>query len=215
MQDFCTLCKQFHRHILAIKGSDMTDGEKSKAITALKADKVYSLACQPGPINQMYEVAKREGRIWDLICKILDGDCVPARGQKRFKPPTSAYPFTKMGALDDETVESLLLSVVRGELSVVDMRKVCDRKRALLRLKREIIDHMMAAFSLEPKRVGDEVQWSDVEQQFPGVGDEQFVGSWVDLVVKIKEKDPLPSQLIDAVEAIVDRQLVKEVMLLF
>lgn len=199
-QDFPAVVQQMHEHYVALCDAYPPGRERDNAVQTMRKDKQYSLAIPLPSVNQIFGIARRTGRVWDLVNTILKGQCEPFNN-KRQPPPKSAHPFVKMGSLDDDVVERILIGAVQGTYRINDIKVQCGLAKARVKVKKCIVDHVCAVYGSANQSFED---FDDVITEYPAIGEDGFLAPWVKFASDAKDSEDMPSGFYAAVNKHVD-----------
>jgi hypothetical protein len=101
------------------KISDLT----TENLDALKSTFIAS-GHASGTVGSMWQLAKREGDIWELLEMIFQGH-IESPTQKRSVIPVSGSKFCRIGGVNDETLKGLLEEIVAGQASLGMLNQNC------------------------------------------------------------------------------------------
>jgi hypothetical protein len=206
--DFPTCTFQIHRHINATEdetGVPMTKEELKK----MKLDNMNTMGIKKGNMGLMFQIARRNGEIWDCLVQILSGklpEVVKVKGGRAVKSvqaaPKSSNTFNKMGNIDDDELLPLLQAVCKGDIVLDRFRDECDRLKAQNRIRLSAMQFLEATqdFTLQID-VPVTVQWVRACEEFPCFKGATFLDTWTGAFAKMTAKDNIPSSFHGSIQS--------------
>jgi hypothetical protein len=101
------------------KISDLT----TENLDALKSTFIAS-GHASGTVGSMWQLAKREGEIWELLEMIFQGHIESPNPKKR-NIPVSGSKFARIGGVNDDTLKGLLEDIISGQSSLGMLNQNC------------------------------------------------------------------------------------------
>ena len=159
-----------------------------------------------GQIMQLWSLAARDGRVWDLLLQIISGQVTSppgsVKGSKRSarknKVVKSAANFTAIGGIEDDVLEKLLHDVVIGHASLQRLNEQFGLVKARMKLQTAVLQH---------KDVADS-EWAAAVAKYPLSCHEDFIERWAKSLVRegIKSRASVPELFF----AELDRRMVSD-----
>lgn len=119
----------------------------------------------PKTLRLIWQTAKREGRVAELIMACITG--VGVAYPKRFKKATSNTYFSAMASIPDERCISLLTAVVQCSMTLPEFHQECKLYKVEMKVRKVILREM---------KMDD---WVKGQEEYPSVFDDQWVTQWV------------------------------------
>ena len=184
-----------HEDYLSLAEHASSPGHKER-VAALKEQRRQDFGgVSSGQMMQLWSIAAREGKVWELLQKIISGEVVqpdartPGKGRGRglrkpAKAVNSAALFTNIGGVEDAVLVPLLHDVVIGHASLQRLNDQCALVKARMKLQTTIL-------SDENVKLFD---WDAAQKKFPLACHEDFVERWAKAVVRegIKARAAFP-----------------------
>jgi hypothetical protein len=77
-----------------------------------------------GTVGSMWQLAKREGEIWELLEQIFQGR-IQSVDSKKSHIPVSGSKFARIGGVNDDTLKTLLEDIISGQASLGKINAEC------------------------------------------------------------------------------------------
>ena len=186
-----------HEDYLALAEHEGEQGHKERTALMKEQRRQDFGGISTGQMLQLWSLAARKGRVWELLHKIVAGDMVhiqdrssgsssKARKTRKggAKEVKSAANFTNIGGIDDSILEEMLQAIVVGHASLQRLNEQCGLVKARMRLQTAV---------LQDSNVEEE-DWEAAKVKFPLSTHEDFVERWACSLVRqgFKARDSLP-----------------------
>jgi hypothetical protein len=191
--------------VMATKGvTDVRDlpDDVLKAVRNRAADDYDLKGRCAGTMSQIWSLVSASNRLWPLIKRVLTGDFnVP--DDVKINPPTSMYPFTRIGGMPEEVLIDFFTDIVDGRTAVTSLLNLCQRHKFIDRVSSEVCD-MIALLSPDDNEVAqmirdqrnaqEPVDMTRVKEMFPSATRPSDINRMADQVgsSSIRLKDPIP-----------------------
>ena len=215
-ESFKVVISKMHEHLQADRDRGVTLDQAR--IKQLKEGWIFSMKTTKNTIGAFYQIAKRTGRLWNLIECILNGQVA---NPKTFKIPLSTFPFTEMSDIPEYHLVKWLQEVVNCKIDTKQFKNKCLAWKVDERIRRAIITHLTTKHDLEAitprpefipdpslrKKVNADAKkqhlapnWFDGVKQFPHVCNVRLLVKWQSVVSKLGKKEKMPPQICEDVD---------------
>ena len=185
-----------HEDYLALAEHEGEAGHKERTALRKEQRRQDFGGISSGQMMQLWSLAARKGRVWELLHKIVSGDMVHSQDRSSTskarkggrkggaKEVKSAANFVNIGGIDDTILEEMLQAIVVGHASLQRLNEQCGLVKARMRLQTAV---------LQDSNV-DEEDWEAAKVKFPLSTHEDFVERWACSLVRqgLKARDSLP-----------------------
>jgi hypothetical protein len=188
---FKDTCFAMHRSFVSLVKRTEENGQKvdQNDISVLK-DRFAKFGGISGPYaSQVWNIAKRRGKIWDMISQIISGQVRVRAGSRKPKPLKSPHKFNTMGAIPDEVLQDYLARVVDGMWDVTIFYNQCIEYKLVMRVRRMIIEYM-----LQIRKITHDDVWEEIGKTYPGI-DDSLVNLWTRTLTSARKKEKIPAKL--------------------
>lgn len=191
-----------HEDFLALAEHEGEAGHKERTAAMKEQRRQDFGGISVGQMLQLWSLAARRGRVWELLHKIVSGDMVHSQERsgskgrkskrKGAKEVKSAANFVNIGGIDDTILEGLLQAIVVGHASLQRLNEQCALVKARMRLQTTV---------LQDSNVAEE-DWDVAKTKFPLATHEDFVERWACCLVRqgLKARESLPEQFFDELD---------------
>ena len=183
-----------HADFESLKQHEGEAGHKERTAAVKEARRMDFGKISTGQMMQLWSIAARSGKVWELLLKIIAGDVVAPEerantsrksGKRGVKVVNSAANFVNIGGLDDDVLEELLHEIVIGHASLLRLNEKCALVKARMKVQTAI---------LTDARINQD-DWAEAKGSFPISCDDQFVERWAVSLVRegLKARAALPA----------------------
>lgn len=170
-------------------------------VDQIKRDWEFSTGQSMATINQIWNLAKHRGPLWERIWKIVSGKVDNPEASKKigFRPPKSCHHFNFMYGIEEDTLIELMDEVIRSEVNTKTFMIKCQKVKAIKRIRREILEWLNNQESVPTEM--KTTDWDVAVQRFPALGAQDFFDQWDSTFITRGERDPPPSQFWEQLES--------------
>ena len=186
-----------HEDFLSLQEHESTPGHKERTLQVKDQRRKDLGDISSGQMMQLWSIACRTGRVWELLLKIITGDVIApkqskvsstrraGRNRSGLKVVKSAANFTNIGGIDDNLLVPLLEAVVNGHASLQKLNDQC----ALLKARMRVQTAVLTDSNVETN------DWCAAEVKFPLATHVDFVERWAVALVRegLKARAALPA----------------------